>query len=80
MTFVISPKNCPFPEKTGLDLVLDGETDIPKLAAECAKPDRTITILAGTINGNGGSIPDGSRYLRPGPGVTIIEPTGFSIF
>jgi hypothetical protein len=71
MTFVISPKNCPTQDKRSADLVLDGETDIPKLAAECAKPDRTISILTGTINGNGGVIPDGSRYLRPGPGVTI---------
>jgi hypothetical protein len=71
MTVVISPKFCPSPERDDADLVLDGETDFAKIAAEAGKPDRCIKILAGTLNGNGGFNTDGSRYLRPGPGVTI---------
>jgi Glu-tRNA(Gln) amidotransferase subunit E-like FAD-binding protein len=73
MAIFISPKNCQNQEKKDADLVLNGETDFQKLAAEAAKRDRLVTILAGTLNGNGGFNPDGSRYLRPGPGVTIME-------
>lgn len=72
MTVVISPHNCLVPEKKDADIVLDGETDFAKLAAEAGKPNRCIKILAGTLNGNGGFNPDGSRYLRPAPGVTIL--------
>jgi len=71
MTTIISPENCPVPEKNNADIVLDGETDLAKIAAEAGKPDRCIKILAGTLNGNGGFAPDGSRYIRPGPGTTI---------
>jgi hypothetical protein len=80
MSIIISPKNCPNQEKKDADLVLDGETDLQKLAAEAAKPDRLVTILAGTLNGNGGFNTDGSRHIRPGPGVTIhgADPSGFT--
>lgn len=84
MAYIISPKNSASPERAGANLVLDGENDIPKLGAALSVPGRAIVILAGTINGNGGTLPDGSRYLRPaagvtirgaGPGQTIIEAT-----